>query len=165
MTLMTRSPSNKPESESDAPAACRRQALNALARREHSRLELERKLVARGHATEVIATTLDRLEETGLLDADRFCESFVRSRISKGQGPARIERELTERGIDAERAGIAMQLNEDWITLARTVRQRRFGEEVPKEYKERARQSRFLQYRGFSGEQIRAALQHDPDIE
>ena len=161
---MTRLSSNKPEVASDV-TGCRRSALNALARREHSRLELERKLGGRGYSEDVIATTLDRLEETGLLDADRFCESFVRSRISKGQGPARIERELSERGIDAERAGIALQRSEDWVALAREVRRRRFGDEVPKEYKERARQSRFLQYRGFSSEQIRAALRNDPDIE
>lgn len=161
---MTRLNSNKPETASDL-TGCRRVAMNALARREHSRLELERKLSARGYAAEVIAVTLDRLEETNLLDADRFCESFVRSRISRGQGPARIERELTERGIDTERAGIAMQRSEDWVALAREVRERRFGDEIPKEYKERARQSRFLQYRGFSSEQIRAALRHDPDIE
>ncbi len=164
MTMMRLS-SNRPEVEPEDSAACRRHALNALARREHSRLELERKLFARGHGPELIAATLDRLEETGLLDADRFCDSFVRSRISKGQGPARIERELTKRGIDAERAGLALHRSEDWVGLARTVRQRRFGDAVPKDYKERARQSRFLQYRGFSSEQIRAALRHDPDIE
>jgi regulatory protein len=159
---VTRSSSNRPESEPGAPA-CRRQALNALARREHSRVELERKLGARGHAPEIISATLDKLEETGLLDADRFCESFVRSRISKGQGPARIGRELADRGIDAERAQIALQSSQDWVALARAVRRRRFGDQIPKEYKERARQSRFLQYRGFSNEQIRAAMHGDPE--
>lgn len=161
---MTRSNSNRPETELGAPA-CRRQALNALARREHSRVELERKLAVRGYGSEMIAVTLDTLEQTGLLDAGRFCESFVRSRISKGQGPQRIERELAERGIDAEAAGDALRQTQDWFALARTVRRRRFGEAIPKDYKERARQSRFLQYRGFSSEQIRAAMRHDPDSE
>lgn len=157
------SSSNRPDIEPDEPV-CRRQALNALARREHSRLELERKLGARGHGPEVIAVTLDKLEGSGLLDADRFCASFVRARISRGQGPTRIERELADRGIDAERAGHAVQGSEDWAALARAVRQRRFGDDIPESYKERARQSRFLQYRGFTSEQIRAAMRSDPDI-
>ncbi|MGD2166741.1 MAG: regulatory protein RecX [Gammaproteobacteria bacterium] len=161
---MARLSANRPDTALDEPA-CRRRALNALARREHSRAELERKLGSRGFASEVIAVTLDDLERTGLLDAGRFCESFVRTRIGKGQGPARIERELLERGIDAESAGHALQDSQDWVALAQAVRRRRFGDEIPEDYKERARQSRFLQYRGFSSEQIRAAMRRDPDFE
>jgi len=156
------SSSNRPEPDA---AACRHQALHALARREHSRLELERKLAMRGHGADVIALTLDHLEQTGLLDTHRFCESFVRSRISKGQGPTRIERELTDRGVDAALAGDYVHRMQDWSALAREVRRRKFGEDVPDSYKERARQSRFLQYRGFSHEQIRAAMTRDPDFE
>jgi regulatory protein len=162
---VTRSSSSRPDIELDA-SACRAQAVRALARREHSRLELERKLGARGYPPSVIAATLDRLEASGLLDAFRFCESFVRSRVAKGQGPARIERELAERGIDAEQATLALaEVDDDWIALARSVRRRRFGAAIPSEYQERARQSRFLQYRGFSTEQIRAALKPDSDFE
>ncbi|HMB73691.1 MAG TPA: regulatory protein RecX [Gammaproteobacteria bacterium] len=161
---MTRSSSSRPETAAEE-TACRRQALNALARREHSRLELERKLDARGYATQVIAATLDALESSGLIDVERFCDSFVRSRKSRGQGPARIERELTERGIDSAAATLALSQCEDWNALARNVRQRKFGERIPREYKERAKQMRFLQYRGFSHEQIRAALEPDPDSE
>jgi regulatory protein len=162
---VTTSSSNRPDGGEDA-AACQAQAVRALARREHSRLELERKLGARGYSTAIIATTLDRLEDSGLLDAGRFCESFVRARVAKGQGPARIERELAERGIDAELAGLALtQGSEDWVALACRVRRRRFGEALPETYQERARQSRFLQYRGFSMDQIRAALSDDPELE
>jgi len=160
-----RSSSSRPDTEPDE-TACRAQALRALARREHSRLELERKLAARGHDASVIALTLDRLEDSGLLDADRFCESFVRSRVARGQGPSRIARELAERGIDAQKAGQAIgHGGDDWVALARSVRRRRFGAELPKSYQERARQSRFLQYRGFSMEQIRAAMESDPEFE
>ena len=159
----TKPNSNRPDSAEDT-AACRNSALNALARREHSRLELERKLGARGYAADVIGSTLDALESAGLLDADRFTDSFVRSRQMRGHGPARIRRDLTERGIDAERAGLALtQSNEDWRALARSVRQRKFGPDIPQAYKERAKQMRFLQYRGFSSEHIRAALESDTD--
>lgn len=161
--MLTRPSSNRPESADPDAASCRRQALNALARREHSRLELERKLGARGHGPEIISTTLDRLEEIGMLSAERFCESFVRSRINKGQGPTRIERELAQRGIDERLAAARLQDSADWDALAAGVRRRRFGDQIPKNYKERARQSRFLQYRGFTSEQIRAAMQSDPE--
>jgi regulatory protein len=162
---VTKASANRPEASNDA-GACRNSALNALARREHSRLELERKLAARGYATDVVATTLDALETAGLLDAGRFSDSFVRSRQLRGQGPARIQRELTARGIDPEQAGQALTDSDaDWLTLARRVRERKFGAEIPQDYKERAKQMRFLQYRGFSNEQIRAAMESGSDGE
>jgi regulatory protein len=147
-------------------AACRKQALDLLARREHSRLELERKLAARAYSPDVIARTLDRLQQSGLLDAARFAESFVRSRISKGQGPLRIVRELTERGLSGAEAEDALAAIEiDWQAVAHGVRKKKFGDKPPREFKERARQSRFLQYRGFAADQIRAVLDLDPDYD
>jgi regulatory protein len=147
-------------------AACRQQALDLLARREHSRLELERKLIARDYATDVIARTLDALQQSGLLDTARFAESFVRSRINKGQGPMRIRRELSERGVSDEQARDALGAVEiDWTTIAQSVRTKKFGAEPPREFKDRARQSRFLQYRGFTADQIRAVLDLEPDYD
>jgi len=140
-------------------AACRQQALDLLARREHSRKELERKLARRAYPATTIATTLDQLEQSGALAARRFAENFIRSRVAKGQGPVRIRVELTERGIAAteylellDAAGI------DWTELAAAVRGKRFGSGRPANIKERARQIRFLQYRGFEMDQINAAL-------
>jgi len=147
-------------------AACRQQALDLLARREHSRRELERKLSARSYASGVIADTLDALERAGLLDAARFAESFVRSRIARGQGPLRIQRELAERGLaadESERAFAALEI--DWTALARSVRAKKFGARIPQVFAERARESRFLQYRGFTSDQIRAVLDLDPDYD
>ena len=51
----------------------------------------------------------------------------------------------------------------DWITAAREVRERKFGAGSPADYKERARQSRFLQYRGFTGEQIARTFKRNDD--
>ncbi|HVJ31411.1 MAG TPA: regulatory protein RecX, partial [Gammaproteobacteria bacterium] len=77
----------------DEPA-CTRTALELLARREHSRRELTRKLAARGFSDDVVSPVLDKLERTGALADARFTDSFVRSRIGKGQGPQRIRAEL-----------------------------------------------------------------------
>jgi regulatory protein len=145
-------------------AACKRTALDLLARREHSRLELTRKLAAREFPVEVIAGVLDRLEESGVLADARFTEMFVRSRVNKGQGPARIRAELSQRGVtDAAVDELLRGADIDWVALTRAARQKRFGGAPPRDYQERARQARFLQYRGFDSTHIRAALELDAD--
>jgi regulatory protein len=147
----------------DAPA-CTRAALELLARREHSRRELTRKLAARGFPDHVVTPVLDELERTGALANSRFTETFVRSRIAKGQGPQRIRAELAQRGIaDAAADDGLAAADVDWLATIRAVRAKRFGPELPRDYAERARQARFLQYRGFDSAQIRAALEFDAD--
>lgn len=66
----------------------------------------------------------------------------------RGVGPATIHLHLDDASLD-------------WDSLVRDVRSRKFGEAQPKEYKEKARQMRFLEYRGFTGEQIRIAVDKD----
>jgi len=157
---------SKPDADSgelDA-AACTRTALDLLARREHSRRELARKLGARGFPEGVIASALDDLERSGALAEARFTESFVRSRVAKGQGPARIRAELAQRGVAGEEVdGALREAGVDWRETIRAVRQKRFGPVLPRDYRERARQARFLEYRGFSSAEIRAALELDGD--
>jgi regulatory protein len=156
--------SSKPDP--DDPAACERAAVALLARREHGRRELERKLGKRAFTADVIAATLDHLERNGLLDGLRFIESFIDSRVSRGLGPLRIQAELVQRGVEPGAAAEALrQRPEDWAGLAGRIRRKRFGAARPEDYKERARQARFLQYRGFDGEQTDAALDLDGDCD
>ena len=75
-------------------------AIRLLAPREHSRLELRRKLLKRDHAPDVIEEVLQRLEEHGLLSEERFVEQYIAMRKRKGYGPVRIRQELRERGIN-----------------------------------------------------------------
>jgi regulatory protein len=157
---------SKLDPEAVDEAACKRTAVELLARREHSRLELERKLATRGFPEAVIGPALDALEQSGVLVAHRFTESFIRSRIAKGQGPARIRAELAERGVAGEQAAEHLRGGDvDWQAAARAVRSKRFGAEPPRDFRERARQARFLQYRGFTADQVRAALELDADSE
>jgi regulatory protein len=145
-------------------AACTRAAVGLLARREHSRQELERKLAVRGFLDEVVSRALAELERTGALADVRFTDSFVRSRIAKGQGPQRIRAELAQRGIADDEADDGLRAADvDWLATIRAVRAKRFGPDLPRDYAERARQARFLQYRGFDSAQIRAALEFDAD--
>ncbi|MGS2724072.1 regulatory protein RecX [Porticoccus sp. GXU_MW_L64] len=138
-------------------------AMNLLARREHSLSELRTKLVARYGECSEIAPVLDALQQQGLQSDQRFAEAFLRSRLRKGQGPYRIRNEFKQRGIPAQVAEeLFQQQQTDWFELARQVAQRRFGEASPADIKEHSKRARFLQYRGFSGEQIRYALESRP---
>ncbi len=135
-------------------------ALRLLTRREHSSLELRNKLLARDLDERLIMTVLDELIEQDLLSEQRFAEFFVRGRFERGYGPVRIRAELRERGISANGADAGLaDLSGAWVESAMKQREKRFGAHHPDEFRERARQMRFLQQRGFSGEQIRAAFQ------
>lgn len=143
-------------------SACRRRAMDLLARREHSRLELERKLAAKSFDEALIGEVLDELEHEGLLSAERFAQSFIEARYARGQGPRRIGRELAVRGIEST-AALLDDERFDWDALARAARAKRFGPAEPASLEDKARQIRFLEYRGFSHDQIRRALEFDDD--
>ena len=144
---------------SDEAIKARKKAMDLLARREHGRAELERKLIASGFDADATADVLQRLAEEGLQSDRRFVESFVQSRISQGKGPLRIHADLGQRGLAACLIDEVLDdLGEDWIALARDARLKKFGRSQPAEFKDKARQMRFLQYRGFEPEQIRAAV-------
>ena len=142
------------------PESPRQAALNLLSRREHCRAELLAKLLARGHEPDAIGPVLDALEDERLLSDARYAESYLRVRSSKGYGPQRIRAELRERGVDTGLIHESMsEAQNDWFELARQVREKRFGHALPGDFKERAKQMRFLQYRGFDSAQIHAALE------
>lgn len=133
--------------------------MDYLARREHSCQELRRKLTLAGFETGLIDDVVESLEDRGLVSDRRFTEAYIRYRASKGQGPQRIRMELGEKGVSS---GLIDELmaagKQDWYDLAAEVRKKKFGDELPTEFKERARQARFLQYRGFSNDQVQQAL-------
>ncbi|WP_438971521.1 regulatory protein RecX [Methylophaga sp.] len=130
-------------------------AVGYLANREHSALELTRKLHKAGFEESEIESTIAQLQQAGLQSDERFAESFVSSRINRGYGSVRIGMELKERGVDSGIIAESLQHAEvDWFALAIEVRCKRFGEQDPEDFKSRAKQQRFLQYRGFTHEQI-----------
>jgi regulatory protein len=139
----------------DNPLAVRRVAMDLLARREHGRVELTRKLRQRGAGAELIEAALDRLAEEGLLSEARYLESFISYRARSGYGPQRIREELTQRGL--ARAEVEQALRDsgiDWAEQVRAAWQRKYAGKLPEDARERAQQGRFLSYRGFSHELI-----------
>jgi regulatory protein len=149
------------ERDKDIEAA----AVRLLSRREHSIEELRRKLAARGYAEAGIATVLEKLTAKKLVSDERFVSSYVHHHSRRGQGPVRIRAELRQQGVTDSQIQQGVSTGEtDWNQLAGEVRRRKFGAELPRTASERAKQARFLQYRGFNSDQIRAALKFDPDM-
>jgi regulatory protein len=145
-------------------------AVALLARRDYSTRELRQKLKERGFLEHAIEPVLIDLEETRKLDDQRYGANVVATRSRRAYGPARIRNELRRKGVAAEAIEIAMAGGEgeespDYFQLARDARIRKFGPELPTDRKEKARQARFLQYRGFSTDHIRAALDGDFEVE
>ncbi len=139
----------------DNPLAVRRAAMDLLARREHGRVELTRKLRKRGAPDELIGGALDRLAEEGLLSEARYLESFVAYRARAGYGPQRIREELGQRGL--ARGDIDLALRDsgiDWFEQLRETWQRKYAGRLPNDARERAQQGRFLAYRGYSLDMI-----------
>ena len=146
------------------PARARKKAMDYLARREHSREELCRKMRAAGFDANVAIDVVEDLRKEGLQSDRRFVDAFVQSRIDQGKGPTVIRADLSQRGVrEPVIHEVLLEADQDWKGLAREVRVKKFGEQAPEEFKERTRQMRFLQNRGFEPDQIQAAVGGDED--
>lgn len=141
--------------------ALREKALRLLARRDHSRAELARKLREDGDADE-IAALLTRFEECGLLSDSRFAGQFVSSRATRF-GTRRLQYDLKQRGVaDADVADALAAVGDDETARARAVWARKFDAR-PADAKSWAKQARFLQSRGFSADSIHKVLREQPE--
>ncbi len=110
------------------------------------------------------AAVVELIEERALDDA-RYAGNYVAYHADRGEGPVKIEAELRALALPAELIESALESITDWAARARAVRSRRFGPEPPSNWPEKARQARFLQYRGFSSDHIRSALGADFDLD
>ena len=140
-------------------------AMDYLSRREHATHELFHKLLAKEeYEADDISAALARLTDQDLLSDERFTKAFINQRISRGSGPLKIRAELRQKGISD--AMIETFLNERdvlWYKNAQVVYVKKYGLEYASDVKEKARQNRFLQSRGFSSEQIRYAMKNNDD--
>jgi len=132
-----------------------------LARREHSERELFRKLCAKGCADGIASAVIHDLLSENLLSNARFTEEFVHCRVERGSGPRKIVMELRERGIDDVLIEACLDgYAEHWASAISVVREKKYGGTLPQDFKERGRQTRFLQQRGFTPEQISSVFKH-----
>jgi regulatory protein len=142
------------------PLSLRARALKALARREHTRQELQAKLQPFAEDPDELEPLLDDLEKRGWLSEARFVEQLTTVRRRRF-GAARILNELREKGVsEGALAAARSRLKDSEIDAARAVWKKKFGS-LPTTLQERAKQSRFLASRGFSAEVVRKVLRHE----
>jgi regulatory protein len=151
--------------EAADPVAARGAAVALLARRDFASEELRARLEGKGFETGVVATTVAELLDERALNDERYAANYVGFGAAHGHGPLRISAELKALGLPAELIDATVKEGADWRALAGEVRRRKFGSEPPAEWSEKARQARFLQYRGFSSDHIRSALDADIDLD
>lgn len=126
-----------------------------LAAREHSRHELLNKLLRKEHDALLSQQQIDKFSQADIQSDQRFAESLVRIRINKGIGEQRIRGELKEHNIAQEHISHAFEVQDvDWFGLVLKVYIKKYGDKPAPSWQEQQKRSRFLQYRGFSYEQI-----------
>ena len=134
-------------------------ALGLLTRREHSRLELSRKLQQRGVEPDQADAAIAKLTAAGWQDDGRFAESLLRNRAGSGYGPAYIRAELATHGLGSEVIAAVMEGFEgDWAENARDLLQRRHPQALAGDRDARRKAADFLLRRGFAMEHVRAAM-------
>lgn len=147
------------EDRFSCPKEIRKKAMDFLARREYGQQELIKKLANKGFDHSVAEQVMADLTSEGLQSDTRFAESFVQSRVNQGKGPVRIRLDLGQRGINDGFIEAALEESSvDWHGLAADVRLRKFGDRPPEDFKAKAKQMRFLQYRGFEQSHIQSAV-------
>jgi len=140
-------------------------ALGLLSRREHSQRELRRKLDRKGYTADESAVAVQRLQQQSFQSDQRFAQMLVRSRVAQGQGPRRILAELRTHGITDDDAREALeQEGTDWLTLARRIHARRYGQASSRDPQETRRRAAFLLRRGFDAATVRA-ITHADDVD
>jgi len=140
----------------------RERALGFLARREHSRAELRRKLAPHAESPGQLDALLDDLIQRKLLSEERFAEARAHV-LARKFGAARIERDLRARGVSEEQAANAsIEARATEFERAREIWRRKFGT-LPADLKQRGRQARFLLSRGFSTDVVSRILRHEDD--
>ena len=132
---------------------CYSAGLKMLMRREHSRLELFQKLQTKGFDVDVVNNSISKLVEQNYQSDNHFSEEFIQMRFNQGKGPVKIASELKMRGVNTFDLSVF-----DWFQLAKEIRQRKFGDLSSLDFKETAKQKRFLQSRGFTLDQINQAF-------
>jgi len=143
-------------------------ALDLLSRREHSCLEIKRKL-SRKHLELIDLDELcDELKSSGWLCHGRFAEAFIRSKRNKGQGPIKIAHELKQRGLTNDEYQNVLSEYDDWSELAEQCLNKKFNRTSANQL-ELQKMQRFLAQRGFGFDAIKPACDRylksksDPD--
>jgi len=135
----------------------RKSMMGLLARREHSKLELQQKMQNRGFSDELISQNIENFAKQGWQSDFRYAEMLIRSRISKRHGPLKITMELKQKGLTDDIISLSMQIDVNWSEVARKALIKKYSSQ-PIVQNDKNKRYRFLQQRGFYNEQIKWAL-------
>lgn len=134
-------------------------AIQLLSRRDHGEYELYQKLSLKGYDEQEIQQAVNFCQDHNYLDDLRYAKSQIRQHVYKGHGERRIRQELQQKRVaDSVVEAALVEEPQDWFELAKQAAQKKFKGNRAKDQKEHAKQVRFLQYRGYSFEQISYAL-------
>ncbi|MDH5518803.1 MAG: recombination regulator RecX [Gammaproteobacteria bacterium] len=134
-------------------------AIRLLAMREHSELQLYKKLQQREFDETEIGEAIERLKSENYLSDSRFAEAYLRTRKNKLYGPVKIRLELEERGVSGGIIATVMeqdcdQLAHDWFAVMQQAYDRKYAEREADDYSEKIKRCRYLQSRGFESSHI-----------
>jgi len=132
--------------------------LELLARGELTRRLLARKLAQRGYQTDTVLQVIEELAEQGWQSDQRYTEQYIAMRSRKGFGPVRIQMELQQRGIEETAANHAVS-DVLWQDNLANAYQKKYTNNPITCWSDRTKRMRFLQYRGFTSEQIQRYMQ------
>ena len=134
-------------------------AVSLLAKRDYSSRELSRTLLRMTENSECVDSVLQRLIVSGYLDDERLVIHLIDKHIRKKHAPTRIKQEVRQKGFSSELVEQTLEKAEvDWYVMARELKVSKFGEERASDAKEKNKQVRYLQYKGFSMDMIFEAL-------
>ncbi|NOI26668.1 regulatory protein RecX [Vibrio mediterranei] len=127
------------------------QAVTLLAKRDYASGEIKRCLKRYSSDEDSINSVMNRLISHHYLDDSRLIEKEIKKQLAKRHGPSRIKQELRQKGLELLAIEQALEdLDVDWFELAEELRIKKFGDELPTDPKEKAKQIRYLQYRGHT---------------
>lgn len=138
-----------------------------LARQDYAQATIVQKLKQRQATSEQIAQLVDWAIQLGYIDDERYCRGFIQRHAAKHHGLMRIRQEAAQKGLNREIIENALnELEIDWYQLAQSAYNKKFSRSNKKlDFKEKAKQMRYLSYRGFNRDEIEFAMQTNPSDE
>ena len=137
----------------------RASAVKFLSRREYCRQEMIQKLIGKGADSELAATVVEQLSDSGLISEERFARDLIQVRIRQGYGPVRIEHDLKQRGVADFLASTCLsESNTNWSDQLERVIERKYKQRPVESFADWAKRANFLRNRGFTAAQIERTL-------
>lgn len=139
-------------------------ALAWLGRQEYSQHKFCEKLKKYEATEEQIELILEEFCQNDWLCEQRYCDAYVRGRVNKGQGKIRIRADARNKRLDQDNVNESLnKVDVDWFEQARATYYKRFGDMPVKDIKDKAKRLRFMQYRGFTMDEVNFAMNNDDD--